>query len=57
MGATSKILFVKFNTIDMATAPNATLANPSPMKEKRFKTSVTPNKEEHSAINMPTTIA
>ena len=57
IGATSNILLVKFNTIDMDIAPNATFANPSPIKENRFKTRVTPNKEEHNAINTPTIIA
>lgn len=57
IGATNNILLVKLSTMDMATAPNATFANPSPIKENRFKTSVTPNKEEHNAINIPTIIA
>lgn len=57
MGATSNILFVKPRTIDMATAPKATWDNPSPINENRFKTNVTPNNEEHRAINTPTIIA
>ena len=38
----------------MAIPPKATWERPSPMKEKRFSTSVTPSSEEHSAISVPT---
>ena len=45
---------VSFRTAAMDMAPNATWERPSPMKENRFSTSVTPSSEEHSAISTPT---
>ena len=38
----------------IAMAPNATWESPSPMKENRFSTSVTPRRDEQSAISTPT---
>jgi hypothetical protein len=56
-GRTSKKLSVKFNAVAIAIVPKATLDNPCPIKEKRFKTSVTPRSDEHRAISTPTSIA
>ena len=42
------------STAAIAIAPKATWESPSPMKEKRFSTSVTPRSDEHSAISTPT---
>ena len=56
-GRINNILFVKFNTAATAIAPNATWESPSPINEKRFRTSVTPSSEEHIAISTPTIIA
>ena len=53
-GKMNIILFVKFKTDATAIAPKATCDNPSPIKENRFSTKVTPSKEEQSAINTPT---
>ena len=53
-GITKSILLLMFSTEAMAIAPNATWESPSPIKEKRFRTSVTPRREEHSAIKTPT---
>ena len=52
--STSGISFVSPATAATAMAPNATCESPSPMKEKRFSTSVTPNSDEQSAIRTPT---
>ena len=51
---TNGISPVSFRTPAIAMAPNATWDSPSPMKEKRLSTSVTPSKEEQSAISTPT---
>ena len=51
---TRGISLVICSTAAIAIAPNATWESPSPMKENRFSTSVTPNREEQSAINTPT---
>ena len=53
-GITISILFVRFSTDATAIAPNATCDKPSPIKEKRFRTSVTPRSDEQSAISTPT---
>ena len=53
-GMTNSILLLKFSTDAMAIAPNATWDSPSPIKENRFSTSVTPRREEQSAISTPT---
>ena len=53
-GITKSISSVRFRMPAMAIAPKATWDRPSPMKEKRFSTSVTPSSEEHSAISTPT---
>ena len=45
------------STAATAIAPNATWDRPSPIKENRFSTSVTPKSEAHKAINTPTTNA
>ena len=57
MAITSGISLVSCSTAAMAIAPNATWESPSPMKEKRFSTSVTPSSDEHRAISTPTTNA
>ena len=49
-----QILLVKFKTDATAMAPKATCDNPSPIKENRFSTKVTPSKDEHNAISTPT---
>ena len=54
MAITSGISLVICSTAAMAMAPNATWDRPSPMKENRFSTSVTPSREEQSAISTPT---
>jgi hypothetical protein len=43
-----------FNTVAIASAPNATCDKPSPMKENLFNTSVTPRSDEHKEISTPT---
>ena len=48
------ILFVRLTTAATAIVQNAIWDKPSPIKEKRLSTSVTPNREEHRAINIPT---
>ena len=53
-GRTRIILFVIFSTLAIAIAPNATCAKPSPMREKRRRTSGTPRSEEQSAMRTPT---
>ena len=53
-GRINSILLVRLSTEPTAIAPNATCESPSPIKEKRFNTSVTPSSEEHSAISTPT---
>jgi hypothetical protein len=50
-------LFVRLIAAAAAVAPNATLESPVPMNEYRFNTSVTPSREEQSAISTPTIIA
>ena len=44
-------------TAATAIAPKATCESPSPMKEKRFKTSVTPKSAATRAMSVPTTTA
>ena len=53
-GITNSILLLKFSTDAIAMAPNATWESPSPIKEKRLSTSVTPIREEQRAIRIPT---
>ena len=53
-GSTIIVSFVKLSTAAMAIAPKATCERPSPMKEKRLSTKVTPRSDEQSAIRMPT---
>ena len=48
------ISIFKYGLSAMAMAPKATWDRPSPMKENRFSTSVTPSSEEHKAISTPT---
>ena len=50
----NKVCDVNCKTVATAIAPKATCERPSPINEKRFKTSVTPNNEEHKAIKTPT---
>ena len=52
-GMTMTILLLTLTTVATAIAPKATWDNPSPMYENRFSTSVTPSREEHSAIKTP----
>lgn len=54
IGKTKTILLVKLNIAAIAIAPKAICERPSPIKENLFKTSVTPNKDEHKAISTPT---
>ena len=54
MGNTNTILSVRFKIEAIAKAPKETWDKPSPIKENRFNTKVTPNKEEQSAIKTPT---
>ncbi len=56
-GSTSSISSVSWSTEAMASAPKATWDRPSPMKENRLSTSVTPNREAHRAMSTPTTSA
>ena len=53
-GRTRSISFVRLRTLAIAMAPKATCERPSPIKEKRFRTSVTPSSEEQSAMRTPT---
>lgn len=53
-GKTKIISFPKFKIPATAIAANATWDRPSPMSENRFKTKVTPNKEEQRATTVPT---
>ena len=53
-GRTSSISSVRFMTVAIAMPPKATWESPSPIKEKRLRTRVTPRREEHRAIRMPT---
>ena len=54
MGRTRSIWLVIFSTAAMAMAPKATWDRPSPMKENRFSTRVTPSSDEHRAMSTPT---
>ncbi len=54
IGKIMTILFVTLSIVAIAIAPNATCDNPSPIKENRFNTSVTPINDEHNAISVPT---
>jgi len=53
-GSTTSILFEILSTEAIAIPPKATCESPSPIKEKRLSTSVTPSREEQSAISTPT---
>jgi len=53
-GSTMSISFVTFITAAMAMPPKATWERPSPMKEKRFSTRVTPRRDEQRDISTPT---
>ena len=48
------VLLTKLKIVATAIAPKATCESPSPINEYRFKTSVTPKREEQSAIKTPT---
>ena len=52
-GITTAISATGVNTAAIAIAPKATWDNPSPMKEKRLRTSVTPSNAEHKDISIP----
>ena len=53
-GAVTGILHVKFKIPAIAKLRNATCERPSPIKENLFNTSVTPKRDEQSAIRTPT---
>ena len=53
-GSTITMRLVIFSTAATAMAPNATWERPSPMKENRLSTRVTPSREAHRAISTPT---
>ena len=53
-GSTRSISLVRFRTAAMDMAPKATWDSPSPIKENRLRTSVTPSSEEQRAIRIPT---
>ena len=53
-GITRSMSFVSPTTAATAMAPKATWLRPSPMKEKRRSTRVTPSREEHREISTPT---
>ena len=57
MAITRGISFLIWSTAAMDMAPKATWESPSPMKEKRLSTSVTPSSEEQRAISIPTNSA
>ena len=57
MAITKGISFVSPRTPETAMAPKATWDSPSPIKEKRFKTKVTPSSEAHRAMSTPTASA
>ena len=48
------ILLVKLTTAATAIVQKAICDKPSPINEKRLSTKVTPNKDEHKAIKIPT---
>ena len=52
-GRTISISSVILRTAATAIAPKATWDRPSPMKEYRFSTSVTPRTEEQRAMKIP----
>ena len=56
-GITTTISLVTPSTVATAIAPKATWESPSPMKENRLSTSVTPNSDDDRAISTPTTSA
>ena len=56
-GRTNTVLLEIFKIDATAIAPKAVCERPSPIYEKRFKTSVTPKSEDESAIIMPATKA
>ncbi len=53
-GKTKNIVLLILRTVAIESAPKATCESPSPIKEKRFKTSVTPKREEQREIKTPT---
>ena len=53
-GSTSSILLLRFSTAATDMAPKATWLRPSPIKENRLSTSVTPSRDEHRAMSTPT---
>ena len=53
-GRISSISFVRFMTVATDMAPKATWERPSPMKEKRRRTRVTPRSAEQSATSTET---
>ena len=53
-GIISSVLLASLNIVAIARAPKATWDSPSPMKEKRFSTRVTPRREEQRAVKTPT---
>lgn len=57
MPITSGMSLIRFKTEATDMAPKATWDNPSPIKENRLSTSVTPSREAHRATSTPTTSA
>ncbi len=53
-GMVIRLFEVRCRTEPIAIAPNATWERPSPIKEYRLSTRVTPRSEEQSAIRVPT---
>ena len=56
-GNTNNMGMTSFRIVATESAPNATWESPSPSREKRLRTSVTPRREEQRAIKTPTTSA
>lgn len=52
-----KYIGENWNIVAIAKAPKATCERPSPIIEYFFNTNVTPSKEAHSEIRVPTMIA
>ena len=51
-GITRSISLVRLRMAAIAMAPKATCERPSPIKEKRFSTKITPRSEEHRAMRI-----
>ncbi len=53
-GIINRLTSAILRTVAIASAPNATWDNPSPINENLLSTSVTPRSEEHREISTPT---